>query len=83
MSFDIAFDYVRILSLILQGGHPQKLAFKTPFIRFWQIRISTALPLPEDSHAEHALCWQKEFIVCKETRKKLRNTKLFLSTYLQ
>jgi len=58
MGFDIAFDYVRTLSLLLQEGHPQKPAFKTPFVRFWQIHISTALPLPKDSHAEHALCWQ-------------------------
>jgi hypothetical protein len=55
MSFDIAFDYVRTLSLLLQEGHPQKPALKTPFVRFWQIHISTALPLPKDSHAELAL----------------------------
>jgi len=57
--------------------------YSTPFIRFWQIRISTALPLPTDSHTAHALCWQQEFILCKGNRNKLHNTKLFLSTYLQ
>ena len=56
---------------------------KTAFIYFWQIRISTAPPLPKDSHAAHALCWQQDLILCNRNRKKLHKTKQFLSTYLQ
>jgi len=77
MSFDTAFDYVRILSLIPQEEHPQKLSFKTPFIRFWQIRISTALPLQKDSHAEHPLCWQQVFFYVKKAARNFATPNCF------
>jgi hypothetical protein len=56
MIFDVAFDYVRILSMVLQEGHRPKPAFQTPFVLFWQTRISTALPLPKDTHKQHMHC---------------------------